>query len=65
MMENNLPPCCPECGAVEWETLSESRVDTEAFGPLLTQLKLDVQCFDCETPYTIMWTFYAQYDNVA
>ena len=60
-MEKNLPPSCPECGAVEWETLRESRVDTEAFGPLTTQLKLDVQCFDCETTYTTMWTFYAQY----
>jgi len=61
MMEKNLPPCCPECGAVEWEILCESRVDTKAFGPLVTQLNLDVQCFDCETPYTTTWTFYAQY----
>ena len=58
-------PYCPRCGAVEWE----AKLNSEGVDDSITlrtckdgfhKMEQKVQCFDCETPYTIIWEFYAQ-----
>ena len=70
MMEDIVEsgPQCPKCGEDEWELCNESGLamytDMRSFGPMLTQLKIKVVCHWCETPYTTIWTFFAQTEGI-
>ena len=59
-------PCCPKCEADEWENtmgvVSGESMRKNRQG--MIQLTFNVRCFECEHPYSTLWSFVAVVEEV-